>query len=145
VQLAAQLGHDHVGTGHVLLGLLREDQDLAGQLLGGLGVTYEKVLAQMRRRRRTTETVPPGPGWPLVPSTPGALRVPDIARQQAAHNGSRGHVGTQHYLLALTVPGSLAAKTLASFGITYEALKERCAEIGVAGSSDAPDAQRQPR
>jgi hypothetical protein len=47
---ARQLGHDHVDTEHLLLGLLRESEDVAACVLGDLGVDYEEV------RRRVSET-----------------------------------------------------------------------------------------
>ncbi len=140
VQLAAAIGHTHVGTEHLLLGLLWERGGIAGQILRRHGVAFEPLLERVRRRQRTDETVPPERQWPLVPVTSGAARIPELAHQQAVHNGAAGRVGTQHHLLALMAESDgLAAKALESFGITYDVLKERLAEIGVAGTADAPE------
>lgn len=140
VQLAAAMDHTHIGTEHLLLGLLWEQQGIAGQVLRDHGVTFDTILERVRRQQRTEETVPPERQWQLVSVTSGAARIPEFARQQAMQNGAAGRVGTQHHLLALLVESDgLAAKALESFGITYPALKERLAEIGVAGTTDAPE------
>jgi len=43
VQEARSLGHHYIGTDHLLLGLLREEESLAGQVLLKSGVTLEKA------------------------------------------------------------------------------------------------------
>lgn len=137
-QLAAAIGHTHIGTEHLLLGLLWEEKGIASQVLRDHGVTFNAILERVRRQQRTDETVSPERQWPLVPVTSGAAYIPELAHQQAMQNGAAGRVGTQHYLLALLMDSDgLAAKALESFGITYEALKERFTEIGVAGTTDA--------
>lgn len=140
VQLAAAIGHTHIGTEHLLLGLLWEEKGIAGRVLRGHGVAFDTLLERVRRQQRTDEIVPPERQWPLVPVTAGAACIPELAHQQAMQNGTAGRVGTQHHLLALMAEsGGLAAKALESFGITYAALKERLAAIGVAGTTDAPE------
>jgi ATP-dependent Clp protease ATP-binding subunit ClpC len=57
-QEAGRLGHDRVGTEHLLLGLLRDEQSLAVATLGGLGIAPQTV------RRRVEETVGQGSGEP---------------------------------------------------------------------------------
>jgi len=44
---ARSLGHDYVGTEHILLGLLRESDGIAAQVLGNLGVGLEDVRASL--------------------------------------------------------------------------------------------------
>ena len=44
------LGHNYIGTEHLLLGLLREEEGLAARVLDALGVTVEEVRAQVARR-----------------------------------------------------------------------------------------------
>jgi hypothetical protein len=57
---AGRLGHDRVGTEHLLLGLLGDEQCLAVATLGGLGVAPETV------RRRVEETIGQAPGEPGI-------------------------------------------------------------------------------
>ena len=47
IEEARKLGHSHVGTEHLLLGMVREGEGIAPQILGSLGVTLEKVRHQV--------------------------------------------------------------------------------------------------
>jgi len=47
VEEAKELGCDHIGTEHILLGLLRESDGIAAQVLGNLGVGLEDVRASL--------------------------------------------------------------------------------------------------
>ena len=47
VEEAENLGCDHIGTEHILLGLLRESEGIAGQVLANLGVRLEDVRASL--------------------------------------------------------------------------------------------------
>lgn len=42
------LGHDHVSTGHLLLGLLREGEGTAARLLAGLDITLDEVRVRVQ-------------------------------------------------------------------------------------------------
>ena len=44
---ATQLGHDYIGTGHILLGLIREGQGVAAQVLVNLGADLNRVRQQV--------------------------------------------------------------------------------------------------
>ena len=93
---ARALGHDHIGGEHILLGLLREREGLAGRTLEALGVTLELARAGVLERV-------PGSNPPLTgqrPFTPHAKRIFERALREAL---TRGHnlIGTEHILLAL--------------------------------------------
>jgi len=60
---ARHLGHDFIGTEHVLLGLLREHEGIAGTVLTAQGITYERARdAIVEELRRGTGMTPPAPG-----------------------------------------------------------------------------------
>jgi hypothetical protein len=110
---------------------------VAAGVLGQLGVTFEAALAQVRRLGRTREPLAGGPRWPLVATTPGAVRVPELARQQAEQNGSGGRVGTQHYLLRRSWSRGVGPlRRSRRSGVSYPALKERLAALADVPSSD---------
>ena len=69
---AGRLGHDRVGTEHLLLGLLGDEQCLAVATLAGLGIAPETV------RRRVEETIGQGPGEPAMGAS--ACRRPRPSR-----------------------------------------------------------------
>ena len=42
-QMAQQLGHNYVGTEHLLLGIIKEEESIAAKALKNLGIEMEKV------------------------------------------------------------------------------------------------------
>ncbi len=138
---ALKLRHKFIGPEHILLGVMREGEGLAVQILGKLGADLadlrKQVLAQAPPpgRRRMA---PLGPGRIMVPQagmTPGSMRAADHAVRRAAG----GPVGSQHYLLGLLdEEDGLAAKALASLGVTRETVEAKLAELGTSGTTDEP-------
>lgn len=127
---ALDLGHNYIGTEHLLLGLIREGQGIGPQVLIEQGLTApkvrNKVVSLLAGYTASRET-------PAVPKTPAGAQV----EATAALLAQGGPVGSQHYLLALLEDaGSLAGQVLASFGVTTEAVADRVASIGVAGTQD---------
>lgn len=59
---ARQLGHNYIGTEHLLLGLIREGEGVAARVLENLGVDLGKVRTQVIRMLGETETTPVGAG-----------------------------------------------------------------------------------
>ncbi len=147
---ALQLGHNYIGTEHILLGLLREGEGLAAQVLVDLGadlsVARQNVIRMigpavarpgMRRYPDVARGLSPAQGAARALATPAANMVAGQARRLA--QGAR--VGSQHYLLGLLgEERSLAAKVLTSLGVTREAVEAKLEEIDAAGTSDeAPE------
>ena len=134
---ALQLGHNYIGTEHILLGLLREGQGLAAQVLVTLGadlsIVRESVIQQLSGYRSRS---PAGTGvapFMAPQETPAMARSRIEARRLA---GSRA-VGSHHLLLALlAIKDSLAAKALAELGVTGEAVEEQLGRLDAAGTSD---------
>lgn len=93
---AMSLGHGHAGTGHMLLGLLRDGEGTAARALGSLGVTHGAAREQVENfgRRGEEGTL----DW--APLTPRLARVLELAPREAARIG-HDQVGTGHLLLRL--------------------------------------------
>jgi ClpA/ClpB-like protein len=95
---AREMGHNYVGTEHVLLGLLANPAALSARVLAELGVSTDDVRADV------TEAVGPRSRYePLAadpPLTPRARRVLDLARGESLRLG-HNYIGTEHLLLAL--------------------------------------------
>lgn len=70
---ARDLGHNYVGTEHILLGLLREERGVAAQVLAQLGLRLESVRAEALRLLGTPA---PGRRDPTDPADASALRRP---------------------------------------------------------------------
>jgi ATP-dependent Clp protease ATP-binding subunit ClpC len=117
---ARALKHNYIGTEHILLGLLREEEGLAARVLEGLDVTVEEVRAQVARII--------GPGdEPIVsgqiPFTPRAKKVLELSLREALslkHN----YIGTEHILLGLVRENEgVAARILLDFDADAEKVR----------------------
>jgi Clp amino terminal domain, pathogenicity island component len=95
-QEAHSLRHKHIGTEHVLLGMLRQDGGTAASVLASLGVTSELVRSEVAHLVLS--------GQPLaadqIPFTPRVKEVFELAFGEAA-NLNETQVGTEHLLLAI--------------------------------------------
>ena len=90
------LKHNYIGTEHILLGLLREEEGLAARVLESLDITVERVRAQVVRIVGSGEEVTSG----QIPFTPRAKKVLELALREALRLG-HNYIGTEHILLAL--------------------------------------------
>lgn len=113
-EYAAALGHDTVGTEHLLLGLLNEGGGVAFTALDALGVTVDTAGEAVRRRRR------PGNGRTggHIPFTPQFKKTTEVALREALQLGCN-FVGTEHLLLGLIREAeNVGALALADCGMT---------------------------
>jgi len=117
---AQHLNHSYIGTEHVLLGLVREEEGVAAKVLVNMGVSLSKV-------RSAVEFII-GRGEKPVTSetglTAGAKKVIELAIDEARHLG-HNYIGTEHLLLGLLREGEgIAASVLDSLGITLERARD---------------------
>ena len=148
---ALHLGHDYIGTEHILLGIVREGEGVAAQILrkhaGSLSevrqavldllpsVTAEserrRVLARLAGRRTTAIRLDPEP--PDLRTTPAA----DASLAEAARLAGAGALGSHHILLAaLADPNTAAARALVSVGVDLDRARDVLRTAEVTGSSD---------
>jgi ATP-dependent Clp protease ATP-binding subunit ClpC len=118
---ARTLEHNYIGTEHILLGLLREEEGLAARALHALEVTIEQVRADLERIIGRGTEVTPGE----IPLTPRAKRVLGHAVGEADALG-HGFVGTEHVLLGLLrEEDGVAAQILRDSGAPVETVRDR--------------------
>ena len=129
-QEAQRLNHEHIGTEHVLLGLVKEGYGVAANVLKSLG-------ADVRTMRRAVEKM-----FPKRPDavTPGKLTLTPRARtvikysMEEARNLNHNYVGTEHILLGLVREREGAAvQILLGFGLGPERI--RAAVVAILGLS----------
>jgi len=117
---ARRLSHDHVGTEHVLAGLLRENRGAAAQVLEASGVTLDAVHERIEATAGHSQTPPRG----HIAFTPRAKQGFELALREAARLGR--HIGTGHLLLGLIGQGDCAAvQVLGALGVDLEAFRAR--------------------
>ena len=90
------LRHAHIGTEHILLGLLREEEGIAARALAHLDITVEHVRAQVTRIIGSGDEVVSG----QIPITPRAKKVLELTLREALKL-SHNYIGTEHILLGL--------------------------------------------
>ena len=116
---AQALKHNYLGTEHLLLGLLREEEGLAARVLESFDVTVEEVRAQVARIIGQGEEAAAG----QIPFTPRAKRVLELALREAV-DMNHNYIGTEHVLLGLVREGEgVAVQILADLGADAEALR----------------------
>jgi ATP-dependent Clp protease ATP-binding subunit ClpC len=93
---ARSLRHNYIGTEHLLLGLLREEEGLAARVLAELGVTLDHVRGQVALIVGEGDEVTAG----QIPFTPRAKKVLELSLREA-HSLGHGYIGTEHILLGL--------------------------------------------
>jgi ATP-dependent Clp protease ATP-binding subunit ClpA len=150
---ALQLHHTYIGTEHLLLGLIREDEGVAvkimrnhadllalraavldrvpagdaeeGALAGATGTLLRRVRARL--------------GGPRDGGDVGATPATDATLAEAARLAGGAPVGSHHLLLAaLADPNSAAARTLASLGVDLDQARESLRSADVTGTTDEP-------
>jgi dihydroneopterin aldolase len=110
---ARRMGHNYIGTEHLLLGLLREDQGLAARVLVSLGVTLGKAREQVESIVGYGEEETSG----QAPFTPRSKKVLELALREALQLG-HNYIGTEHLLLGLIQEfGGVAAQVFLNLGI----------------------------
>jgi len=93
---ARALKHNYIGTEHLLLGLLREEEGVAARVLESLEISVEEVRAAVVRIVGSGEETPTG----QIPFTPRAKKVLELALREALSLG-HNYIGTEHILLGL--------------------------------------------
>jgi Clp amino terminal domain, pathogenicity island component len=95
---AREMGHNYVGTEHLLLGVLADPDSLSVRVLAELGVPTDEL------RQAVIEAAVPRSQYGAVatdlPFTPRARRVLDLTRGESLRLG-HNYVGTEHLLMAL--------------------------------------------
>src|SRR5205807_1380276 len=97
---SARLGENYVGTEHLLLGLVREDDSVAARILNQLGVPLGRIRAEIERQ----VTRGHGSLGADMQLTPRAKRVIDLAYEEARRLNNN-YIGTEHLLLGLIHEG----------------------------------------
>lgn len=128
---ALRLGHDAIGTEHLLLGILRLGEGMAIRLLTNLGSDPDEM------RETLEETTGTGASTIKIGNIPFTKRA-ERALKASYIEGRNYHseiIGTEHLLLALAKDtDSLTSQVLSGFNISYESLKNELENIMREGS-----------
>jgi ATP-dependent Clp protease ATP-binding subunit ClpC len=137
---ALRLGHDYIGTEHILLGIIREAEGIAVKILRNLSIDLYKLKKEIEDQVRS-------PGGTLtignIPFTKQAEKVLKYSYIEAKFYKS-DIIGTEHLLLSLLRDDdNLAAQVLRKFNINYETIRSELDNIITGKGAPKSPAQKQ--
>jgi len=121
---AIRLGHNNIGTEHILLGLVREGEGIAAKALYALGLSSEKIQKEVEdligRGQDATGS---------IHYTPRAKKVTELSMDEARKLG-HSYVGTEHILLGLIREGEgVAARVLNNLGVSLNKARQQVLQL----------------
>lgn len=131
---AQRMGHDYLGTEHVLLGVIKDGGGIAAAVLETMSVELEKLKLEIEERVMESQggTMLAGE----IPFLPQAKKVFELAAEESQSLG-HNYIGTEHLLLGLLKEGEgVAARVLLEMGVTYRKAKDTT--INILGTSAPP-------
>ena len=118
---AKEMKHDHIGTSHILLGLLQEEKGLAAEVLRAFKLDPGDVRSEVHRLNPPSGTST----RQLSARARAALLLAQSEARQLGHT----YIGTEHVLLGLTrSPSGGAAAVLSGRGLSLPAIREALLE-----------------
>jgi ATP-dependent Clp protease ATP-binding subunit ClpC len=122
---ARMLNHNYIGTEHILLGLIHEDEGVAAKALESLNISLEAVRQQVEEIIGQGQAAPTG----HIPFTPRAKKVLELSLREALQLG-HNYIGTEHILLGLIREGEgVAAEVLQKLGANLDRVRNRVVRI----------------
>ena len=132
---ARMLGHNHIGSEHLLLGLLHEQGGVAADVLGSAGITLEAARSQVEELAGPGDKSPSG----HIPFTQRAKKILELSLREALEQ-KKSYIGTAHILLALMRDsGGTGARVLERLGASLPALRQQVLEAAKAAPDPAAE------
>jgi len=120
---ALRLGHDYIGTEHLVLGMIREGEGVAVGVLKKLGVPIDELRGEIEKISKGTATHQVK-NLSNIPLTRASEKVLKITYLEAKVFKAQ-LIGTEHLLLSiLRDPDNLATQILNKFDVAYDVVKE---------------------
>ncbi len=123
---ARELGHNYIGSEHLLIGLLREGSGVAANALSETGITEENIINALSEIVQINS----GKEVQFMGFTPRTKKILELSFAEAARRGEQ-YIGTEHILMAILREGSNVALTiLTEMGIQPQALYNALSQEG---------------
>jgi ATP-dependent Clp protease ATP-binding subunit ClpA len=138
---ARDLNHSYIGTEHLLLGLMRDADSVAGRALQELEIGQDAVREQVIESIGRGKQAPSG----HIPFTPGAKKVLELSLREALQL-NHNYIGTEHILLGLVGEGEgVAAHVLIKLGGSLSRVRDKVIELAPPGAGEGPELSGQLR
>ena len=132
---ALRLGHDYIGTEHLLLGIIREGQGVAVKILKNLDVDLAKLKKAIENSVRTSGGTLTIGNIPLTKQAEKVLKITQIESKIYKSD----FIGTEHILLSLLRDeDNIATQILQQFNISYENVRSELNNILSSKNPDKP-------
>jgi len=129
---ARMLGHHHIGSEHLLLGLAHDESGVAAHVLTAAGITLERARVQVE------ELASPGSRSPMghIPFTRQAKRILELSLREALEQ-KKSYIGTEHILLGLIrEAGGAGAQIIQRLGGSLSDIRQQVLEAASAAPPD---------
>jgi len=134
---ALRLGHDYIGTEHLLLGIIREGEGIAVKILRNLGADLSKLKKSIEDTVRASSTTLTIGNIPLTKQAEKVLRITYLEAKLYKSD----IIGTEHLLLSLLRDEeNIAAQILSQYYINYESVRKELDNI-ITGKPSTPKQQ----
>src|SRR5699024_6981905 len=131
---AVRLGHNNIGTEHILLGLVSEGDGIAAKALQALNLGSDKIRGEVESLIGKGDQVSQ-----TIHYTPRAKKVIELSMDEARKLG-HSYVGTEHILLGLIREGEgVAARVLNNLGVSLNKARQQVLQL--LGSSESNGSQ----
>jgi ATP-dependent Clp protease ATP-binding subunit ClpC len=133
---ALRLGHDYIGTEHLLLGIIREGEGMAIKILKSLGLSMVELRKSIENSiKMNASNAANLTNIPLTKQAEKALKITYLEAKLFKSDV----IGTEHLLLAiLKDDDNIATQILSQYGVTYEIVKEELEILKSNFRSEAP-------
>jgi ATP-dependent Clp protease ATP-binding subunit ClpC len=122
---ARALSHNYIGTEHILLGLIHENEGVAAKSLESIGISLDAVRTQVEEIIGEGRITPSG----QIPFTPRAKKVLELSLRESIQLG-HNYIGTEHILLGLIREGEgLGAQVLVKLGADLNRVRQQVIEM----------------
>ena len=130
---ALRLGHDYIGTEHLLLGLIKEGEGIAARILKNLSIDLFKLKQKIEESTHQKVAAAQMGNVPLTKQAEKVLKITYLEAKICKSN----IIGTEHLLLSiLKGEDNVAAQILEQFGVSYDAVRDELMTI-TSGKSES--------
>ena len=133
---ALRLGHDYIGTEHLLLGLIKEGEGIGAKILKNLKIDLFGLKLKIEESTHPRVAEAQMGNVPLTKQAEKVLKITYLEAKICKSNV----IGTEHLLLSIMKgDDNIAAQILEQFGVTYELVRDELLSITSSKSdSDEP-------
>lgn len=116
---ACSLGHNYIGTEHLVAGLSKVEGGVASKVFSDNGIDYDKIIEKITQLTGSNESLPQNTEIPLTPRTKRILQLSAIEARDMGHS----YIGTEHILMAILRDGeSVGVRVLFELGLDINRL-----------------------